>query len=135
MAPPGSQMAPKMTQNGHQNTKMCPKRPPERKTQNVSKPYYLLCFSHILVLPSASKRCLFSSKILPSLPWPSFGHQGVLNKPLGWHLQAILWILGPSLVSKGLPRVSKKSPKNHPKSLLKAGSAHGVSQACPRAPH
>ena len=82
------------------DTKTCPQRPPERKTQNVSKSYYLLCFKHILVLPSALKMCLFSSKILPWLPWPPFGHPGVLNKPLGWHLQAILGAPG---LPPGLP--------------------------------
>ena len=94
MAPLSSQMAPKM------DTKTCPQKPPERKTQNVSKSYYLLCFKHILVLPSALKMCLFSSKILPWLPWPPFGHPGVLHKPLGWHLQAILGAPG---LPPGLP--------------------------------
>ena len=110
------------------DTKTCPKRLPERKTQNVSKPYYLLWFNHILVLPSALKICLFSSKILPWLPWPSFGHQGVLNKPLGWHLQAILGIPGPN---HGLPG----PPQNHPKSLLKPGLPMGCPRHAPRLPH
>ena len=114
---------------------MCPKRPPERKTQNVSKLHYLLCFNHILVLPSALKICLFSSKILPWLPWPSFGHQGVLNKPLGWHLQVILGIPGPPLVSQGLPRVSQKSAKNRPKSLLRPGLPMGCPRHALRLPH
>ena len=117
------------------NTKTCPKRPPERKTQNVSKPYYLLCFNHILVLPSALTICLFSSKILPWLPWPSFGHQGVLNKPLGWHLQVILGTPGPPLVSQGLPRVSQKSAKNRPKSLLRPGLPMGCPRHALRLPH
>ena len=114
---------------------MCPRSPPECKTQNVSQPHYLLCFSHILVLPSALKICLFSSKILPWLPWPSFGHQGVLNKPLGCHLQAILGLPGPPLVSQGVPRVSKKTSQNHPKSLLKPGLPMGCPRHAPRLPH
>ena len=105
---PRAPNAPKMYQN---HAKTCPKRLPESNTQNVSKPHYLLCFNHILVLPSALKICLFSSKILPWLPWPSFGHQGVLNKPLGCHLQAILGLPGPPLVSQGVPRISKKIPE------------------------
>jgi len=72
------------------DTKTCPKRLPERKTQNVSKSYYLMCFKHILVLPSTLKMWLFLPKSCPWLPWPPGGHPGVLNKPLGWHLQAIL---------------------------------------------
>ena len=39
------------------------------------------------------------------------------------------------LVSQGPPRVSKKSPKNHPKSLLKPGLPVGGPRHAPRLPH
>ena len=94
------------------DTKTCSQRPPERKTQNVSKSYYLFYFKHILVLPSALKMWLFSSKILPWLPWPPFGHPGVLNKPLGWHLQAILG-------APGLPPRSPTAFREYPRRVLK----------------
>ena len=119
------------------DTKTCPQSLPERKTQNVSKPYYLLCFNHILVLPSALKICLFSSKILPRLPWPSFGHQGVLNKPLGCHLKAILWLPGPPWSPRAPPESPKRLPEiiqNHSLSLVLPWGVPGMPPGFPTDP-
>ena len=119
------------------DTKTCPKRLPERKTQNVSKPRYLLCFNHILILPSALEICLFSSKILPWLPWPSFGPQGVLNKPLGWHLQTILGIPGPPWSPRASPESPKRVPKiiqNHFLSLVFPWGVPGMPPGSPTDP-
>ena len=111
-----------------------PKRRPEQKTANVSKTHYLLCFSHILDIPGARKMLLFSSKNLFWLAWPSFGHQGVQNKPLGWHLQAILGGPGPPPGLPGGPQTVQKGSQKPSKITSEAWLAFGMSPACPQAP-
>ena len=55
----------------------------------VSKTYYLLCFSYILLVPETFKNWFWPSQFPLQLLSPPFGHHGLLKKRLGCHLQAI----------------------------------------------
>ena len=85
---------------------------PRIKMPIVSKTYYLLCFSYILVVPETFKNCFLPSQFPLRLLSPPFGHQGILKKRLGCHLEAILWISVLPLVPQGLPRNVPKMTKN-----------------------
>ena len=104
---------------------------PQIKMPIVSKTFYLLCFNYILVVPETFKNWFLPSQFPLQLLSPPFGHQGILKKRLGCHLQAILWISGLPLVPQGLPRNVPKITKNLKKSLLQPQCSHGVPQACP----
>ena len=112
LASPGSPQDSNGCQNG---AKMHPKMgaiaPPRIKMPIVSKTYYLLCFSYILVVPETFKNWFWPSQFPLQLLSPPFGHQGILKKRLGCHLEAILWISVLPLVPQGLPGMSQKLPK------------------------
>ena len=90
LASPGSPQDSNGCQNG---AKMHPKigaiAPPRIKMPVVSKTYYLLCFSYILVVAETFKNWFWPSQFPLQLLSPPFGHQGILKKRLGCHLQAI----------------------------------------------
>ena len=90
LASPGSPQDSNGCQNG---AKMHPKMgaiaPPRIKMPIVSKTYYLLCFSYILVMPETFTNWFLPSQFPLQLLSPPFGHQGILKKRLGCHLQAI----------------------------------------------
>ena len=90
LASPGSPQDSNGCQNG---AKMHPKMgaiaPSRIKMPIVSKTYYLLCFSYILVVPETFKHWFSPSQFPLQLLSPPFGHQGILKKRLGCHLQAI----------------------------------------------
>ena len=70
-------------------SKMGAKAPLRIKMPIVSKTYYLLCFSYILLVPETFKNGFLPSQFPFQLLSPPFGHHGLLKKRLGCHLQAI----------------------------------------------
>ena len=105
------------------------------KTRNLTKTLYLLCFKHILALASALKMCFFLPKSCPGCPGRLLATRVSLISLWGGISRPSWGLLDSPLVSQGLPRVSKKSPKNHPKSLLKPGLPVGCPRHAPRLPH
>ena len=105
LASPGSPQDSNGCQNG---AKMHPKMgaiaPPRIKMLIVSKTYYLLCFSYKKVVPETFKNWFLPSQFPLQLLSPPFGHQGILKKRLGCHLQAI-----------NTKKCRKWSPKRAPK--------------------
>ena len=110
----------------------------------LQETYYLLCFSYILVVPETFKNWFLPSQFPLQLLSPPFGHQGILKKRLGCHLQAInakkcrKWspkrapMLGPfldilplcavpgALGSQNGSQGSPKSPQDHSKPRFSA---------------
>ena len=76
---------------------------PRLKMPIVSKTYYLLRFSYILVVPETFKNWFLPSQFPLQLLSPPFGHQGILKKRLGCHLQAM-----------NTKKCRKWSPQGHP---------------------
>ena len=133
MAPLSSQMVPKMLQNGHQN--VSPKAP---RTQNLECEQIVL-FAMFQTHFGSPKRFenvpfFFQDHALVALT-ASFLATRVSSISLWSGISRPSWgLLVSPLVSQGPPRVSKKIPKNHPKSLLKPGLPVGGSRHAPRLP-